>query len=336
MPFLKSSHLCDRSVDEKSLEVLSQLSVRRVEKLEVTYELNDIPIIDLEARQCFLDKTNQGGTFWLALEAKEDEYAELIGDASQDYFGVKELRGFVEDLLTKDKSRVLTRWKRDGLRVDLCESTPEMDCKESEEIPSESVDEEVPDETGNADDSGTDDSEVETPTVHEEPETEDEDDDSTDDGSEIPTHRPRPSRGGARWHGGSRSRTPNRSGGTGYGGGEGPEHRSLKEHLAANPSLFGEELKLVDTEYRFGSGDEADILFEDSSGNPVTVEVKPPILSGSDQEVWQAVKYKHLAAVKYGLPCEQVRSILAAPEIPDDVKEECERRGIELFEVTKR
>ena len=45
--FLKSSHLCDRPVDEKSLEVLSQLSVRRVEKLEVTYELNDIPIIDL-------------------------------------------------------------------------------------------------------------------------------------------------------------------------------------------------------------------------------------------------------------------------------------------------
>ena len=106
--------------------------------------------------------------------------------------------------------------------------------------------------------------------------------------------------------------------------------------MADNPSLFGEGLKLIDTEYRFRSGDEADVLFEDSSGNPVTVEVKPPILSGSDQEVWQAVKYKHLAAVKYGLPCEQVRSILAAPEIPDDVKEECERRGIEPFEVTQR
>ena len=105
--------------------------------------------------------------------------------------------------------------------------------------------------------------------------------------------------------------------------------------MADNPSLFGEGLKLVDTEYRFRSGDEADILFEDSSGNPVTVEVKPPILSGSDREVWQAVKYKHLAAVKYSLPCEQVRSILAAPEIPEDVKKKCEELGIEPIEVSQ-
>lgn len=193
--FLKSSHLCARSVDEKSLEVLSQLSVRRVEKLEVTYELNDTPIIDLEARQCFLDKTNQGGTFWLALEAKEDEYAELIGDASQDYFGVKELRGFVEDLLTKDRSRVLTRWKRDGLRVDLCESTLEMSSKEGEEIPSESVDEEVPDETGNADDSGTNESENETPAGNEDSENGDEDNGSTEDESVINVY-PLPPEGG--------------------------------------------------------------------------------------------------------------------------------------------
>ena len=51
--FLKSSHLCDRSVDEKSLEVLSQLSVRRVEKLEVTYELNDI--VDSENKFTFFE-----------------------------------------------------------------------------------------------------------------------------------------------------------------------------------------------------------------------------------------------------------------------------------------
>ena len=93
---------------------------------------------------------------------------------------------------------------------------------------------------------------------------------------------------------------------------------------------------MVDTEYRFRSGDEADILFKDSSGNPVTVEVKPLILSGSDQEVWQAVKYKHLAAVEYNLPCEEIRSILVAPEIPDDVKEKCKELGIESFEVPQQ
>ena len=181
-------------------------------------------------------------------------------------------------------------------------------------------------------------SESEVPIVHEDPETGNEGSGSTGNESDTSTHRPRPGRGGARWPGGSGSSTPNRSTGTGYGGGgpgEGEKHRSLKEYLAANPSLFGEGLELIDTEYRFGSGDEADILFEDSSGSPVTVEVKPPISSGSDQEVWQAVKYKHLAAVKYSLPCEQVRSILAAPEIPEDVKEKCKELGIEPIEVSK-
>ena len=247
--FLKSSHLCPRSVDEKSLEVLSQLSVRRVEKLEVTYELNDTPIIDLEARQCFLDKTNQGGTFWLALEAKEDEYAELIGDASQDYFGVKELRGFVEDLLTKDRSRVLTRWKRDGLRIDLCESTAKMDYKESEEIPSEFVDEEVPGETDNADDSGINESENETLAGNENPETGDEDNDSTGGESDTPPRRPRPGGGGARWRGGSGGGKPYRNRSTGYGGGgggESEEHEDLKDYIADNPSELGNGLKLAD------------------------------------------------------------------------------------------
>ena len=214
--FLKSPSLCDISVEGKSDEVLSQLSVRRVEELEVTYELNGISVIDIEARQSFLSKTNQGGTFWLALEAKEDEYAELIGDASQDYFGVKELRGFVEDLLTKDRSRVLTRWKRDGLRVDLCEPTPEMDSKESEEISSESVDERFPGEPSSEENSGISDSGVETPTIHEEPETGNEDNDSTGNGSETPTHRPRLDGGGARRRGGKAINTPSGNRDLGY------------------------------------------------------------------------------------------------------------------------
>ena len=139
--------------------------------------------------------------------------------------------------------------------------------------------------------------------------------------------------------GGHRRSTSNgRSGGGGYGGhgggGEGEAHKDLKDYLADNSSLFGEKLKLVKKEYRFKSGDESDILFEDSSGKPITVEVKPPISSGSDQEVWQAVKYKHLAAVEYRLPCVQVRSILAAPIIPDDVKEKCKELGIKPIEVS--
>jgi RecB family endonuclease NucS len=107
----------------------------------------------------------------------------------------------------------------------------------------------------------------------------------------------------------------------------------LKERLAANPSLLGGGLTLVRTEYEFASGDRVDILLKDNTGQPVTVEVEPEIPPGNYVGVWQAVKYKHLAAVQQGLPCEQVRSILAAPHIPDNVKQECRKLGVEPIEV---
>ena len=181
-------------------------------------------------------------------------------------------------------------------------------------------------------------SESETPTVHEDPETENEDDNSTENESETAKYQPRPGGNRTRQRYGNRSSTSNRSRGADYdsggsSGGEGEEHRTLKEYLADNPSQLGAGLTLVRTEYEFESGDRVDILLQDSSGNPVTVEVKPYILSGSYGEVWQAVRYKHIAAVQYKLPsCKQVRSILAAPEIPDDVKAKCKELGIEPFE----
>lgn len=337
--FLNSQRLCEVHEESKSAHVLDRLSVRLVEGLETTYTLKGISVTSQNPRPSFLDLTDQEATLWLALEAKEDEYAELIGDASQDYFGVKELRGFVEDLLTKDRSRVLTRWKRDGLRVDLCESTPEMDYKESEEIPSEFIDEEVLDETGNGDDSRTNDSENKTLAGNEDSETGNEDNGSTGGESDTPPRRPRPGRDGARWRGGSGGGKPNRSGGTGYGGGggEGEDHKNLKDYLADNPSELGDGLKLVEKEHSFNLGGRVDILLEDGSGNPVTVEVKPyNIPPGSNDEIWQAVRYKHVAAAEYDLQCDQVRSILAAPEIPDDVKAKCKQLGIEVFEKTQR
>ena len=450
--FLNSPRLCEEPEifmfsdneelqKEKFAKFSTNCSVRRVKELRVTYELKGISVTDPNPRQSFLDVTDQPAKLWLGLKENENDYAELIGDALQDYFGVKDLGRFVENLLgKKDRDKVLSSWKRKGLETKFLNEDP----KDDEKRQIESLDKKLPDEPNSRDansvadesdiriptdnetlktdsegnesltdkvdksethlssggdgDSRTDEpgietpidsktveidksdddstsdesesptnlasdvidisspetqsstkadsgttqnvdrgSESKTPTVHEDPEIGNENSDSTGGESDTPTHRPRPSRGGARWQSGSGSSTPNRNRATGYGGGggggEGEEHRALKEHLAANPSLFDKELKLVNTEYRFRSGDEADVLFEDSSGNPVTVEVKPPILSGSDQEVWQAVKYKHLAAVEYNLPCEEVRSILVSPEIPDDVKEKCKELGIEPFEV---
>ena len=123
--------------------------------------------------------------------------------------------------------------------------------------------------------------------------------------------------------------------GGGGGSGEGEKHENLKRYLANNPSQFGEGLELVEIEYTFGSGDRVDILLKNGAENPVTVEVETGFSSGAGRYVgvWQAVKYQHLAAMKCGLPCEQVRSILAAPEIPEDVKEKCKELGIEPIEV---
>jgi RecB family endonuclease NucS len=105
-------------------------------------------------------------------------------------------------------------------------------------------------------------------------------------------------------------------------------------YLAENPSLLGDGLEFEAIEHEFISLDKVDILLKDENGNPVTVEVESHIRPRNYVGVWQAVKYKHLAAVECELPCEQVRSILAAPEIPDDVKMKCEQLGIEFKEVS--
>lgn len=303
--FLKSPRLCNKEYEDVK-SVLDRLSVRLVEELRTTYKLKGITVFDPEPRLSFLDTTDREVTLWLGLEADDEDYPELIGDALQDYFDVKELRGFIEDLLTKNRNKVLNRWKQRGLQTDFCVSPPEMGSNEGEEKPSGTSDE------GSSDG------------------TEGEDDDSISRSEGVGGirssggHRGGSSGGGSGGHGG------------GGGGGEKEPHRKLKEHLAHNPSQLGKGLKLVETEYAFDSLDKVDILLEDSSGNPVTVEVETGFSSGNGRYVgvWQAVKYKHLAAVEYGLSCDQVRGILAAPKIPDDVKKKCEQLEIDPKQVS--
>ena len=313
--FFRSPRLCNEKYEEiKSARVLDQLSVRLAEKLETTYILKGIPVTDSEPRPSFLEVINQEATLWLGLEASKDECPELIGDALQDYFDVKELREFAKDLLTTTNTeRILSRWKQRGLQTDFyiqSETFPE----EEEENLSELTDEESLAET-RSEYGDLIENESETGIDPVQPEME---------GSNA--------RGG-HWGGTSNGGRGGGGHGGGGGGGEGQPHQNLKKSLADNPSQLGAGLTLVKVEYRFVSGDEADILLEDSFGSPVTVEVETHIPSGNYVGVWQAVKYKHLAAVEYQLPCEQVHSILAAPKIPDDVKAKCVELEIEAREV---
>ena len=122
--FLKSPHLSNQEYEKiRSIQVLDRLSVRLVEELKTAYTLKGVSISDPEPRPSFLDAIDQEVTLWLGLEASKDEYAELIGDALQDYFGIKELREFAEDLLTKNPERVLSRWKQRALHYRFLHST---------------------------------------------------------------------------------------------------------------------------------------------------------------------------------------------------------------------
>lgn len=121
-----------------------------------------------------------------------------------------------------------------------------------------------------------------------------------------------------------------------YGsGGESPEHLALKNYVAMNPAILApvaEGLELEGTEFRFESGDEADILFADSENVPVAVEIEPR--SGDlNLGAWQAAKYRHLAAQHAGLSCDVAKGVLVAPSIPQKIRMKCRELGVSWVEV---
>ena len=319
--FLNSPGLCEAGKKDKTSDVLKTLSVRLVEELETTYKLKTVSLTSPNPHLSFLDVSDQEVTLWLALEKDKNDYPSLIGNALRDYFSIKDLGRFTDHLLTRKIHNVLNDWKREGLRTELCESRQESGTKDVQGKSQVPVDEKVPESTEESD----------TDFIINE-------DDSvprTTESNESQTPYIPPSSGTSQSNGHSIIRE-NEGSEKKVDRKEGPEHLELKNNLAANPSQLGAGLKLVKIEYVFKSKDRVDILLEDSSGNPVPVEVETSysILIERDTGVWQAVKYKHLAAVEYGLPCEHVRSILAAPEIPDDVKAKCKELGIEPIEVS--
>ena len=150
--FLHSPNVCGERKKEKSAEILTRLSVRRVEKLEVKFELKEISVPDPNPRQSFLEETDQEAILWLASEADKNRYTWLIGDALQEYFGdVKELSSFVDDLLTKDRESVLTRWKQKGLQTNINILSPEEDSKKSEEEQTALVDDKLSNKSDSTD-----------------------------------------------------------------------------------------------------------------------------------------------------------------------------------------
>lgn len=82
--------------------------------------------------------------------------------------------------------------------------------------------------------------------------------------------------------------------GTHAGGGEGKEHRKIKEYVATHPEVVGLcDVINAEMEYPLPSGDSLDELFSTKNGDLVAVEVKPSTSDDADitRGIFQCVKY---------------------------------------------
>lgn len=78
-------------------------------------------------------------------------------------------------------------------------------------------------------------------------------------------------------------------------GGEGSEHKSLKNYVLSHPSCLGlVEIINADDEHILPSGDRLDVYFELTNGTKVAVEVKPSTSNDADitRGLFQCIKYK--------------------------------------------
>lgn len=117
-----------------------------------------------------------------------------------------------------------------------------------------------------------------------------------------------------------------------YGGGEGKDHRRLKEWVANNPEFLNlNDVEGVEIEsHIFPSNDLPDIVFR-CRDKLISVEIETDTpLPGA----YQAVKYKALLCAELGVPCtsQRVQTILVAWHIPSDIREFCLGNGIAFFE----
>jgi len=118
-----------------------------------------------------------------------------------------------------------------------------------------------------------------------------------------------------------------------YGsGGEGTEHKKLKEWIAQNPKELGlTNVKNTEIEYMFASGDASDVVFEldDDKYAVVEIETIDPLPG-----CYQALKYKVLKCAEIGqdIKSSNVEAILVAWSIPEEIKQFCTKYGIRFLE----
>ena len=118
---------------------------------------------------------------------------------------------------------------------------------------------------------------------------------------------------------------------SGGGGGEGEDHKLLKEWVATNPDKIGiKNVEEVFIEYPFISGDRVDILFKLRNNNYAVVEIETNIpFPGCHQ----ALKYKILkcAEIGVGIQSKKVSAYVIAWRSTKDSKQFCKKYGINFI-----
>ncbi len=115
------------------------------------------------------------------------------------------------------------------------------------------------------------------------------------------------------------------------GGGEGKEHKELKNWVAKNPNFLGLDKvkKTQKEEHVFPSGDLPDIVFICDNNKFAIVEIETiNPLPGA----YQSIKYRSLLCAELGLPLDSinVESFLVTKENSQDVEEFCVKYKIRL------
>lgn len=122
-----------------------------------------------------------------------------------------------------------------------------------------------------------------------------------------------------------------------YGpGGEGEQHRELKEHIARNPHVLGlgkAKRKDISVEHCFTTGDRADLSIDFINGEHCVVEVEVEGTRSTLIGAHQALKYRALRAGELDQTGKRIHAFLVAYDIPQSTREFCERHGIKALEI---
>jgi len=120
-----------------------------------------------------------------------------------------------------------------------------------------------------------------------------------------------------------------------YPGGEGAEHKLLKEWIAAHPEAIGLASNAVpDVEHDFASGDCVDIAFNFPDGTRAVVEIET---TQPFPGAHQVIKYRALMAAENGwrLNSPKVKGTLVAWDFTSSEISFCKKYGISVFKCRK-